>query len=239
MHAYFARILGNEQGCHTGLARLEAVFGNTSFLQEGLVNLLGSGDFRYQIPKNYNADFLTEIISVRLAESLNMFYENWVKTHLDKRNFTLIPEEDKMTTAERDYKTLGTVQLDGKEYGIALRGKADLRIETDQDAMIIDFKTGNRDYRQLIIYEWFYYLLDGTLGEDRVSSLFWNILDTKETNDTITADKRSKLKAEILDVYLSCLESGYAQGAKTTDRQRLVKISRADLMTADKGEANG
>ncbi|PKN73622.1 MAG: hypothetical protein CVU50_02595 [Candidatus Cloacimonetes bacterium HGW-Cloacimonetes-3] len=239
MHAYFARILGKEQGSHNGLARLEAVFGDTVFLQEGLVNLLSSGDFRYQIPKNYNADFLTEIISVRLAESLNMFYENWLKTHLDKRSFTLIPEEDKMTTAERDYKTLGTVLLEGKEYGIALRGKADLRIETEQEAMIIDFKTGNRDYRQLIIYEWFYYLLDATLDEDKVNSLFWNILDTKVSDDSITADKRSKLKSDILDTFQSSLTIGYTQGTKTADRQRLMKITRADLITADKEESNG
>jgi hypothetical protein len=203
------------------------------------VELLNSGDFRYQIPKNYNADFLTEIISVRLAESLNVFYENWLKPHLDKRSFTLIPEANKMTKTERDYKTLGTVLFDGKEYSIAFRGKADLRIETENEAMIIDFKTGNRDYRQLVIYEWFYYLLDAALSEDKLNSLFWNILDTKETKDSITPAKRSKLKADILDAFLSCLANGYTQGVKTTDRQRLVNITRADLLTAEKEENNG
>jgi hypothetical protein len=239
MHAYFARILGKEEGHHNGLDRLEAVFGNLKYLQDGLVELLNSGDFRYQIPKNYNADFLTEIISVRLAESLNVFYENWLKPHLDKRSFTLIPEANKMTKTERDYKTLGTVLFDGKEYSIAFRGKADLRIETENEAMIIDFKTGNRDYRQLVIYEWFYYLLDAALSEDKLNSLFWNILDTKETKDSITPAKRSKLKADILDAFLSCLANGYTQGVKTTDRQRLVNITRADLLTAEKEENNG
>ncbi|MCK9310450.1 MAG: PD-(D/E)XK nuclease family protein [Candidatus Cloacimonetes bacterium] len=238
MHAYFADILGDERGRHKNLERLEQVFGNTDFLQQGLISLLSSKAFRYQIPKNYNADFLTEIISVRLAESLNLFYEIWVKEHLDKRSFTLIPEGEKMTDAERAHKTLGKVLHDGREYKVALNGKADLRIETDNEAMIIDFKTGNRDYRQLIIYEWCYYLLEQVLPEDKVSSMFWNILDTKESKDAITPDKRDKLKEDILDALLNCLTNGYTQSAKSTDRQRLVSITRADLYVADKEETS-
>ncbi|MDD2229675.1 MAG: PD-(D/E)XK nuclease family protein [Candidatus Cloacimonetes bacterium] len=236
MHAYFADILGKEKGRHEGLKSLEQVFGNTDFLQQGLINLLNSDEFRYQIPKNYNADFLSEIISIRLAESLNLFYEIWLKVHLDKRSFTLIPEGAWMTRAEREYKILGTVLYEGREYKVALNGKADLRIETDNEAMIIDFKTGNRDYRQLIIYEWCYYLLEQVLPEDRVSSMFWNILDTKESKDAITSDKRDKLKADILDALLNCLANGYTQSSKSTDRLRLVSITRADLYVADKEE---
>ncbi len=238
MHAYFARILGSERGEHHGLDRLEAILGNPLYLQEGLVKLLQSGDFRYQIPKNYNAEFLSEIISVRLAESLNAFFENWVQRNLDKRSFTLIPEEEEMTHTERSYKTLGSVLHEGKEYHIALHGKADLRIETEDEAMIIDFKTGNRDYRQLIIYEWFYYLLGESMPEEKLSSLFWNILDMKDTQDRITPDKRYKLKQDVLDTLQACLERGYYQGKKTTDRLRLKSITRADLLTAALEQTN-
>ncbi len=232
MHAYFARILGAERGEHQGLERLEAILGNPVYLQEGLVKLLESGDFRYQIPKNYNADFLSEIISVRLAESLSAFFEYWVRKNLERRNYTLIPEEEEMTFAERKYKTLGSILHGGKEYQIALHGKADLRIETEDEAMIIDFKTGNRDYRQLIIYEWFYYLLGESMPEEKLNSLFWNILDMKESADKITPEKREKLKQEVLDTLLLCLERGYYQGKKASDRLRLRSITRADLLTA-------
>lgn len=230
MHAYFAGILGAEAGKHNGLDRLERLFGDADTLQTELGKILNSQQFRYQIPKNYNADFLTEIIAAKLAESLNQFFSKWLKQNLQNCSFTLIPEEEKMTGQERRYRVLGTVNVSDKEYGVALHGKADLRIETETEAMIIDFKTGNRDVRQLIIYEWVYYLLDGIVPEDRLKSIFWNILDTKEMRDNISPDKREKLKIEILETFVDCLQNGYGQGRKGADRQRLLHISRADLL---------
>jgi hypothetical protein len=230
MHAYFAGILGAEAGKHNGLDRLERLFGDADTLQTELGKILNSQQFRYKIPKNYNADFLTEIIAAKLAESLNQFFSKWLKQNLQNCSFTLIPEEEKMTGQERRYRVLGTVNVSDKEYGVALHGKADLRIETETEAMIIDFKTGNRDVRQLIIYEWVYYLLDGIVPEDRLKSIFWNILDTKEMRDNISPEKREKLKIEILETFVDCLQNGYGQGRKGADRQRLLHISRADLL---------
>ncbi|MDD4310472.1 MAG: PD-(D/E)XK nuclease family protein [Candidatus Cloacimonetes bacterium] len=156
MHAYFAKILGSKSGTHTGLEELSQVFGNKQILQDGLIELINSDKFRYQIPKNYNADFLSEIISQRLAESLFLFYENWLKLRLERKSFCLIPESEEMTVFESKHKNLGSVLTQGQEYQVQLRGKADLRIETDTEVMIVDFKTGSHDFRQLIIYEWIY-----------------------------------------------------------------------------------
>ena len=230
MHAYFAGILGAEAGKHDGLDRLERLFGDADTLQVELGKLLNSPQFKYQIPKNYNADFLTEIIAAKLAESLNQFFSKWLKQNLQNRSFVLIPESEQMTKQERKYRKLGAVMVAGKEYSVALHGKADLRIETEYEAMIIDFKTGNRDVRQLIIYEWVYYLLDGIMPEDRLKSIFWNILDTKEMRENISPEKRENLKTEILDTFVDCLQHGYGQGKKGADRQRLQHISRSDLL---------
>lgn len=235
MHAYFANILGKLHTNHSGLEQLEQVFGDRTLLQNGLIEVINSSAFRYQIPKNYNADFLCEIISERLAESLYQFYAEWLKNRLQHRNFTLIPEKDVMTDEERAYKYLGSVLANEAEYKVLLHGKADLRIETETEAMIIDFKTGSYDYRQLIIYEWVYYLLNEVLPEEQLSSLFWNILDPTKSNDNkINSDKRDKLKQEILSTLSDCLSSGYAFGKKASDRQRLKNISRADLYKAEK-----
>ncbi|MDY0151312.1 MAG: PD-(D/E)XK nuclease family protein [Candidatus Cloacimonas sp.] len=234
MHAYFSRILGEYRGKHTGLDKLESIFGNRELLQNGLVEVINSRDFRYQIPKNYNADFLSEIISERLSDSLYQFYTGWLKMRLERKAFTLIPEEEKMTGFEEKYKQLGTVKAFQHDFIIALRGKADLRIETEHEAMIIDFKTGNHDYRQLVIYEWVYYLLDNTLQEDEISSRFWNILDPSKPVDKIDHDKRSRLKEDILSTFLDCLNEGYGFGKKVSDRQRLQNITRTDLYVKEK-----
>lgn len=238
MHAYFAKLLGNQRGHHSGLEELDSIFGNPDKLQQGLTEIINSSEFKYQIPKNYNADFLNEIISERLSDSLYQFYDSWLKNRLERREFALIPEESRMTHAEGQYKHLGSVLASAEEYHISLRGKADLRIETDSEAMIIDFKTGKHDYRQLIIYEWVYYLLDSSWPEESINSRFWDILDPSPSVDKIDSAKRGKLKEEILSVYLDCLTGGFCFGKKASDRQRMKNITRADLYVANKEEAD-
>ncbi len=232
MHAYFASILGELQGRHIGLERLEAIFGDRELLESELQKLIISRRFRYQIPKNYNADFLSEIIAKALSESLYRFYHDWVQKNLDRSSFTLIPETEAMSEAEKDYKTLGTVYHDGKEYILRIRGKADLRIETDNQVYIVDFKTGNHDVRQLILYEWFYYLLDELFPENDVHAVFWNILDADSKPVMSKPEKRQQLKEDIKEIFLAMLCNGYTQGQKASDRNRLIKITRADLLKA-------
>ncbi len=41
------------------------------------------------------------------------------------------------------HKQLGKVNWGNKEYIIGIRGKADLRIELENKALIVDFKTGS------------------------------------------------------------------------------------------------
>jgi len=232
MHTYFASILGELQGRHNGLEKLEKLFGDRDYLEKELQKLIASSRFRYQIPKNYNADFLSEIIAQALSESLYRFYHDWVQKYLDRRSFTLLPEAEVMSEAEKGYKQLSSVYLDGAEYSLFIRGKADLRIETEEQAFIVDFKTGNHDSRQLALYEWFYYLLDEVFPENAVASLFWNILDADKKPELSKPERRQQLKEDILTSFLAMLANGYTPGVKTIDRSRLQNITRADLMTA-------
>jgi len=190
---------------------------------------------KYQIPKNYNADFLGEILAKKLSESLFFFYNDWLKKQVEGRNFILIPEEDKFLPSEMKYKQLGKVVWNNKEYIICIRGKADLRIELENKALIVDFKTGSHNYHQLCIYEWYYYLLDDVLPPNAVSSLFWNILDPTDKTEGVNEEKRNKLKQQILDNLALCLANGYSTITKTTDRQRLQNITRADLLSRKGG----
>lgn len=236
MHAYFASTFGDLKGHHSSLERLHKVFGDEPRLESELQKLITSPKMRYQIPKNYNAEFLGVIISRKLAESLNSFYTGWLANRLAGRSFVLIPEEESMTVDELTYKPLGMVKLQNEEYRLAVRGKADLRLELENEALIIDFKTGGHDKRQLSIYEWFYYLQDEAMPLSGLSSLFWSILDNKPT-EGYKPDKREKVKAEILDGFLECLQSGYGLGKRVADRTRARQITRADLFVAGLEEA--
>jgi hypothetical protein len=99
----------------------------------------------------------------------------------------------------------------------------------------VDFKTGSHDYRQLCIYEWYYYLLDDVSAPNDVSSIFWNILDPTDKVEGVNEEKRNKLKQQILDNLEFCLANGYSTITKATDRQRLQNITRADLISRKGG----
>ncbi|GAB1366705.1 PD-(D/E)XK nuclease family protein [Candidatus Cloacimonadaceae bacterium] len=231
MHAYFAFTLGELHGRHDSLDRLQALLGNPERLEREFRDLIKSPKLRYQIPKNYNADFLADILSCRLSESLNIFYSTWLSKNLQNRSFVLIPETEGNQMEESGYKCLGKVLLAGSEYKLATRGKADLRIELEDSALIVDFKTGGYDKRQLAIYEWFYYLIDNYLPESALSSVFWKIMDA-EPESGLNPEKRAQAKAQILDAFRACLEQGFGMGSKATERIRLPQITRLDLFNA-------
>lgn len=229
MHDYFSVILNRYKGHNKNEQQLDELFGDQLTLQNELLAILGKGKFRYQIPKNYNGEFLSEVISQRLAESLQQFYNSWLRSRIKNRCFELIPEniEDKWT--DQPVKDLGEVIQAETSYGIQARGRADLRIEMEQEALIIDFKTGGKDINQLIIYEWLYYLMDDLIPEDSISSIFWMILEAEASSDKINPEKRKALRTNILETLSAILAQGYYQGKKATDRQRLKSITRADL----------
>jgi len=235
MHTYFSTTLGKLKGIHESHTILETLFGNSKKLEEQLKNVIASEKMIYQIPKNYNAVFLGEILAKKLSESLFFFYQDWLKKQVEGRKFILIPEEDKISRAEMKHKQLGKVNWGNKEYIIGIRGKADLRIEMENKALIVDFKTGSHDYRQLCIYEWYYYLLDDVSAPNDVSSIFWNILDPTDKVEGVNEEKRNKLKQQILDNLEFCLANGYSTITKATDRQRLQNITRADLISRKGG----
>ena len=104
MHDYFSVILNRYKGHNKNEQQLDELFGDQLTLQNELLAILGKGKFRYQIPKNYNGEFLSEVISQRLAESLQQFYNSWLRSRIKNRCFELIPEniEDKWT--DREYR---------------------------------------------------------------------------------------------------------------------------------------
>jgi len=236
MHTYFSTTLAELRGIHESWNCMEDLFGNSEKLEKQLKSVIASDKMKYQIPKNYNADFLGEILAKKLAQSLFFFYNDWLKKKVEGRRFKLIPETEEQTKEEKLCKPLSSFQLGNRDYILSLRGKADLRIELENKALIVDFKTGSHDYRQLCVYEWCYYLLDEVLPPDAVSSIFWNILDPTDRTEGVNEEKRNKLKQQILEKITDCLENGYSTITKTTDRQRLKNITRADLIGKKGGD---
>lgn len=235
MHSYFSTTLSKLTGRHISTDALEAFFGNSAKLEAQLREVITSDKLIYKIPKNYNAEFLGDILAKKLAQSLYLFYKDWLKKQVEYRTFDLYPETDDDSNQVVEYKKLGTVSFQERDYLLYIGGRADLRVELDNKAIIVDFKTGSHDYRQLCIYEWYYYLLDEILPADNVSSLFWNILDPTKKTEGVNEEKRQKLKEQIFEHFTYCLANGYSTITKVSDRQRLQYITRADLLREIRG----
>jgi hypothetical protein len=230
LHLYLMQILNPLAGKHQGTARLRAVFENTHHLQTLLRDILTSPQYVYCVPQNYNQEFLLGIISDCLVESVQRFYQDFLERHLQRREFELIPEQEEMTAAERPYRLLAHFGPEDLPYSVQIHGKADLRIETPTQNMIVDFKSGgSKDDGQLIFYENFYYLLDPDYDDTPLQSLFWMILDIKEEPGKINDAKRAKWKNDIVFTLQDCLTRGFYIARVAKDRNTFASISRADI----------
>ncbi|HPF08268.1 MAG TPA: PD-(D/E)XK nuclease family protein [Candidatus Cloacimonadota bacterium] len=230
LHAYFASVLGTEATQHENLDALDAVFHNSALLKTKLLALIHGPAFKYKIPKNYNADYLSSVICDTLAESLQAFYLRFVRKRWSDRTFTLIPEQEKMSEAERQRKILVECLWQDQSYRILIRGKADLRIESSGIKSIVDFKTGQGNTEQLIFYEWLYYLLEHPELESELDSCFWMIFEMAESSKAkSSARARNKYLENISQALLQCLEHGYLLATKSEDRKLMRELSRSDL----------
>jgi len=238
MHAYFNEILGEESSRHHDLSQLKKIFTDFDGLSLRLQQLICGDEFIYKIPKNYNADFLSSIISRHLAESLQEFYRRFLAVHLRSGAFTLIPEKRFMTDEEKVYKTLCEVKHASKNYKLKIRGKADLRIESESNKIIVDFKTGSASEDQLIVYEYFYYLITDPQLDNLVRSYIWQILQMKVDPCSYKVQrKRLSFVQKLEEALQDCLTNGYGTGDKRASQQILKAITRSDLYL-EKGEAS-
>ncbi|MCD8481178.1 MAG: hypothetical protein LRZ88_13895 [Candidatus Cloacimonetes bacterium] len=67
LHAYFAEVLGDQASKHHNAASLDLVFADPEKLKTALLELINHPQFRYKMPKNYNADYMNSIICDCLA----------------------------------------------------------------------------------------------------------------------------------------------------------------------------
>lgn len=230
LHRFLMEVLNQLKGRQQGTKRLREVFGNKDALAQVLRGILTSPTYVYCVPQNYNQVFLLSIISECLVESVQRFYSDFLEPLLQRREFDLLPEQETMTDAEKEYRELALFGPDNNQRGVRIHGKVDLRIETSDLNVIIDFKSGrSMDSGQLIFYEYFYYLLDPDYDNTSLKSLFWSILDFKENEDNSNEAKRSKWKDGIVQTLEECLERGFFIAKAAKNRQIMPGITRADI----------
>jgi hypothetical protein len=233
LHHYLMVITQDLAGQHDGLLSMQWNWLTKDFLQRNLDHALTTPMLAFQLPANYNREFLAEFLGPFLTDTAGKFFRVELNSRLDSaREFiTLIPEQERSDEYEQQYKLLIRPDETAGNFGISIKGRADLRLETRDSRYIIDFKTGGYDELQLVLYMWFYYLIAQPELEGHIEVYFYKLLEKKLMKiNTTSKFQPHKLKDVILAALAEIAANGYAPPHKIAYYDRSLPISRADLL---------
>ena len=206
-------------------------------LKDIFFKLLQTREMKYKIPRNYNRTFLFEIMADGLVDCVRWFFSRCLPELLKgiKTPVNILPEQTSQRPEEKNFKELIAASENAFGLPVKIKGRIDLRLETDAMAFLIDFKTGKGNLsnkpEQLILYEYFYYLLDGKYPElmHTLDSRYCKILEQEYPPMNITQEKRNAFLEKIIDRIRDVKEFGYLIPRKATDRKNFAEITRSDL----------
>jgi hypothetical protein len=233
LHLYLMVITQRLAEQHNGVLSMKWEWINNDFLTRNLEHTLAKPLLAYQLPANYNRHYLSELMSPFLIDTAAWFFHVGLAREQDfaESITVLIPESEDSTLAEQQYKVLLSPEDTGLGIGISIRGRADLRLETQQKRFIIDFKTGGYDELQLLFYKWFYYLIEQPELEDKVRTAVYRLLDKDmDWLELKRAYSKDKLKPALLDSMKGITLQGYEPDCKGTNQWDAVDITRVDLL---------
>jgi hypothetical protein len=213
-------------------------------IDEAIVNVMERRpDYYYKIPHNHTLIYFREISLAALRRSIRKLFGLLHEMGLSQTSLTIIPERERLSRAERVYKTLISRQNNALGLDVQIRGRADLRIEDDrtEKRYIFDYKTGSSDKKQLLFYELFYYLLDSFDLADRVESCFIHLMDWGVENlfsrsskgaERVKRDLLKDLELKIERALIGLLEDGFGLPSQKSYQSQESEITRADLFAA-------
>jgi len=233
MHRYLSVITQRLAEQHQGKLSMKWEWINKDWLTANLAHALAAPILFYQMPKNYNWEYVRELLSPFLVETARWFFQTGLaKDEEFQTDFiTIIPETDSMTDVERQYKLLIKKEDTEQNIGIAIRGRADLRLETKEKRFIIDFKTGEADKLQLLFYVWSYYLIEQPELAAKVRSAIYKLMEKQLT----WLDYEAKWTPAILPRTLkealeSIISDGYNPATDAKNKRYYLDITRADVL---------
>jgi hypothetical protein len=233
LHHYLMVITQRLAEQHNGILSMKWEWINKDFLRTNLEHALAKPLLAYQLPANYNRQYLSELLSPFLIDTAAWFFHIGLGREPDfaEQIITLIPESEDSSQAERQYKVLLSPEETGNGFCVCIRGRADLRLETQQKRFIIDFKTGGYDELQLLFYKWFYYLIEHPELDNMVRTAFYKLLDKDmDWLELKRAYSKDKLKPALLDSLNNIILKGFEPDYKGTNPWDAIDITRVDLL---------
>ena len=129
-----------------------------------------------------------------------------------------------------------------------IKGRRDLLIEDHSEQAtqfhIFDYKSGkNSDFRQLLFYELFYFLIEGKADSQNVHSYFFQIMEgkIKSLKDLLKKKDKSEqidlIKETILDALRRIQRDGFSLPELKSKLGPMQPITRGDLFLKQKAKA--
>jgi len=181
--------------------------------------------FIYQSPHNYSNNYFQEVFLPILRSGIeNFFYSLHNELKFSDIKISVYSESGK-------YNNLPLFRLENIE--IHLTGRPDLRIETDEQKYIFDYKTGRSDRAkarrfdpQLQFYELIYYQDIIEAGSDEIIQPYLYFIEQKKLE---SLSKRIDIEESVIEKLRDILENGYRLNEKKHSYEN-GDITRRDLL---------
>lgn len=205
-------------------------------IDDSIRAVLSRNEFKYKSPHNFSNFYFEEIFIPILHDCIrNFFFRIHNDFELSNQEITFYPESG--LTQETFF-----MNLDG--LNIFLRGRADLRIESEEGYLIFDYKTGKisnekkrRYEKQLLFYELLYYILENPELIEQIQSYIFFIEDKQLHSQSFRKKSKREIIAEFREEVKTMFEELLINGfeiAKKIDRYDIIEISRKDLFPSKK-----
>ncbi len=238
LHEYLRTIMERVVAEYDGKLKDKWQWYNEGFLLKTLTKLLSLPEYDFKLPQNYNHEFIREVIIPTLIRAARDFLHD-ILPHLPIKSMaevTIIPEEPYNADNPLQYKQFIPPSEETEGTAVIIRCIADLRVESPDEAVIIDFKTGSStDKDQLVMYYWYYYVLNEDYNR-KVTGMFINPLGGHPDSCEMSAKRRDALYTKVKDALVSIINTGYGTARTRKLRDRNYQITRADLNVLPGGD---
>ncbi len=207
---------------------------NMSYVDDAVAHLLKHDkQLIYKSPHNYSWLYFSKVFLPILKEGIrNFFYRLHNDLEFSDVKLLVLPETRQVI--EKQIRNIDNLGLN-----IFLSMKADLRLETDTDKYIFDYKTGTpntakerRFTAQLQLYELLFYLMDNWNDMEKVHSFLFFV----EAKSMFTPSYKTKLKEDVITSLLDLtveavrhiLENGFTIPSRYSSVEDM-ELTRRDL----------
>ena len=209
-----------------------------AYVESNLKSLLNSKKKEYYyLPKSLGKVYFDSIVRKAIVNNILSFFISLdeKKGVFQKKGFTFIPEAEDRSDVVYGNTPLVEFDKDGNKFGLYILAKADLRLVSNQEYIIIDYKTGRHhailDY-QLLMYEKVYREVD-KITDKAVTPMFWMFKHSKFEK---ARNKKVGLADYITDAFYKVFENGFMiDRIAAYEQENIEDVSRFSYTQKVKG----